>query len=63
MNNYAYICVSSYEQNEDRQIISLKEYGIKDKHIYIDKQSGKDFNRPEYKKLLKNLKKMRCFIY
>lgn len=56
MNKFAYIRVSSYEQNEDRQIMPLQKLGIKDKYIYIDKQSGKDFNRPEYKKLLNKLK-------
>lgn len=48
--------VSSYEQNDLRQCIALKEAGVSDKKIYLDKISGKDFNRPEYKKLLKKLK-------
>ena len=54
---YGYIRVSSRDQNEDRQLIALKEVGIAEKSIYLDKQSGKDFNRPQYKKLLRKLKK------
>lgn len=50
-----YARVSSYEQNEDRQIIALKEMGVPEKQIYIDKQSGKDFDRPQYKRLLRKL--------
>ncbi len=57
MNIYGYIRVSSRDQNEDRQMIALKELRIPEKHIYMDKQSGKDFNRPQYKKLLRKLKK------
>lgn len=57
MNIYGYIRVSSRDQNEDRQLIALKEIGTPEKHIYIDKQSGKDFNRPQYKKLLRKIKK------
>ena len=54
---YGYIRVSSRDQNEDRQLIALKEVGVAEKNIYLDKQSGKDFNRPQYKKLLRKLKK------
>lgn len=54
---YGYIRVSSRDQNEDRQLISLREVGVGEKNIYLDKQSGKDFNRPQYKKLLRKLKK------
>ena len=43
-----YARVSSTNQNEDRQVIDLLEYGVPQKNIYVDKQSGKDFNRPEY---------------
>ncbi len=57
MEVYGYIRVSSRDQNEDRQRIALGEVGVKDKNIYMDKQSGKDFNRPQYKKLLRKLKK------
>ena len=53
---YGYIRVSSKDQNEDRQIIVLKNFGVCEKNIFIDKKSGKDFQRPAYKKLLKNLK-------
>ena len=56
-NVYGYIRVSSRDQNEDRQLIALKEVGVYEKNIYLDKQSGKDFNRPQYKKLLRKLKK------
>lgn len=45
MNTYGYIRVSSYDQNEDRQLISLLDIGINNHNIFIDKQSGKDFNR------------------
>lgn len=54
---YGYARVSSKEQNEDRQIIALHEMGVNDSEIYIDKQSGKDFNRPKYKRLVRKLKK------
>ncbi|MGN1308153.1 MAG: recombinase family protein [Faecousia sp.] len=54
---YGYIRVSSKDQNEARQMIALKEVGISEKNIYMDKQSGKDFERPQYKKLLKRIKK------
>lgn len=54
---YGYIRVSSRDQNEDRQIIALKEVGVADRNIYLDKQSGKDFNRPQYKKMLRKMKK------
>lgn len=57
MNIYGYIRVSSRDQNEDRQLIALKEVGIPEKCIYLDKQSGKDFNRPQYKKLLRKMKR------
>lgn len=53
---YGYIRVSSIDQNEDRQVIAMRERGIEQKHLFIDKQSGKDFYRPQYKALLKRLK-------
>lgn len=53
---YGYIRVSTKEQNEDRQVIAMKEFGIPDSRIYMDKQSGKDFNRPQYKRLIRKLK-------
>ncbi len=53
---YGYVRVSSAEQNEDRQLIAMSELGIPEKHIYTDKQSGKDFDRPAYKALIKKLR-------
>lgn len=53
---YAYIRVSSVDQNEDRQIIAMREIGIMQECIFIDKQSGKDFNRPQYRKMVKKMK-------
>ena len=52
-NVYGYVRVSSQEQNEDRQLIAMSDIGISKANIYIDKQSGKDFNRPNYKRLIK----------
>lgn len=54
---YGYIRVSSTDQNEDRQLAAMSHYHIPIRRIYIDKLSGKDFNRPQYQKLLKRLKK------
>lgn len=54
---YGYIRVSTREQNEDRQLIALREMSVHEKNIFMDKQSGKDFNRPQYKKLVRKLKK------
>ena len=57
-NNYiGYARVSSAQQNEDRQIIALTEYGVPKSAIYTDKQSGRDFDRTNYKRMLKRLKK------
>ena len=56
-NTYAYIRVSTRDQNEDRQLIALRELHIPEKNIFMDKQSGKDFNRPQYKRLVRKLKK------
>ena len=57
MSVYGYIRVSSKDQKEDRQQIAVKEVGVERQNIYVDKQSGKDFNRPQYKKMLRKLKK------
>ena len=57
MNVYGYIRVSGKDQKEVRQQIALKEAGVEHQNIYVDKQSGKDFNRPQYKKMLRKLKK------
>ena len=54
--NYGYARVSSKEQNEQRQMIALTEFGIAKKNIYMDKQSGKNFDRPRYKRLVKKLR-------
>ena len=53
---YGYIRVSSRDQNEDRQVIAMREFGIAEKNLVIDKQSGKDFARPGYRRLLRKLK-------
>lgn len=53
---YGYIRVSTKEQNEYRQEVALKEYGISERRIYVDKSSGKDFERPNYKRLMRKLK-------
>jgi len=53
--SYGYIRVSSRDQNEDRQVIALREV-VPKSNIYTDKQSGKDFNRPEYKRLIRKLR-------
>lgn len=57
MSIYGYIRVSTREQNEGRQLVSLQEVEITDKFIFIDKQSGRDFNRPKYQQLLRKLKR------
>lgn len=56
-DTYAYIRVSSRDQNEDRQIIALRELNIPEKNIFMDKQSGKDFDRPAYKRMVRRMKK------
>ena len=57
MTVYGYIRVSTREQNEDRQVIALQEVAVSQQNIHMDKKSGKDFERPQYKKLLRKLKK------
>lgn len=56
-NKYGYIRVSSTEQNEARQLIALREAGVLQKNIYVDKQSGKDFDRPKYQEMVEKLKR------
>lgn len=56
-NIYGYARVSSLEQNEERQLRALQEKGLTNRNIYVDKMSGKDFNRPQYKKLKSKLKR------
>lgn len=53
---YGYVRVSSQEQNEDRQLIAMAEAGVARENIFMDKQSGKDFERPNYKRLMKKLR-------
>ncbi len=55
-NTFAYIRVSSQDQNEERQLVAMRELHIPEENIFIDKQSGKDFNRPQYRKLVDVLK-------
>lgn len=59
---YGYVRVSTREQNEGRQIYALTEFGIDRKHIYMDKQSGKNFDRANYKRLLRKLKSGDTFV-
>ena len=54
---YGYVRVSTCGQNEARQMIAMKEMGVPDENVYIDRQSGKDFDRPQYKRLLRKLDK------
>lgn len=53
---YGYVRVSTKEQCEDRQLIALREFPVAENHIFMDKLSGKDFNRPQYQKLIRRLK-------
>lgn len=62
MQTYAYIRVSTREQNEDRQVIAMKEFGVEEKNIVVEKQSGKDFECPLYWKLVKKLKPDDTFV-
>ena len=56
---YGYVRVSSIDQNEERQIVELSKRNVLFKNIYIDKQSGKNFERPQYKKLVRDWEKKR----
>lgn len=56
MSIYGYVRVSTRDQNEERQLVAMRAYGVMDDHIFIDKQSGKDFERQQYKRLLRKLK-------
>lgn len=53
---YGYVRVSTREQNEDRQLRALEEFPVPPEQIYMDKLSGKDFNRPQYQKLIRKIK-------
>lgn len=57
MNIYGYVRVSAKDQNEDRQMIAMHTAGVPDRNIFLDKQSGRDFERTHYKRLVKRLKK------
>ena len=57
MSIYGYIRVSSKDQNEDRQVLALRGMSVPEKNLYADRQSGKDFERPQYKRLLRKMKK------
>ncbi len=56
METYGYVRVSGTDQNEDRQMFALRGQSVKERNIYIDKLSGKDFNRPSYRKMISRLK-------
>ena len=60
---YGYVRVSTIDQNEERQMVEMRRVGISEDRIYKDKLSGKDFNRPNYKKLLRKLKNAICSIF
>lgn len=56
MTEYGYVRVSALDQNEARQLLEMQRLGLKEEYVYVDQQSGKDFNRPNYKRLLSVLK-------
>ncbi len=53
---YGYARVSSADQNEERQLVALRQRGVPENHLFVDKRSGRDFDRPQYKRLVKRLK-------
>ena len=55
-NTYGYVRVSTHEQNEDRQLIAMREFGVAAENIIVEKLSGKDFNRPLYQRLVRILR-------
>lgn len=55
--DYGYVRVSAKDQNEARQIQAMLDFGIQRQNIFVDKQSGKDFNRPKYKRIIRLLKR------
>lgn len=61
MCTYGYVRVSSRDQNEERQIDAMKRAGLAEDHLFVDKKSGKDFDRPQYKKMMKKLQKAMFF--
>lgn len=62
-NIYGYVRVSSKDQCEDRQLLALKEFGVVERNIYTDKISGKNFNRPQYHRLMKKLKQGMSLLF
>lgn len=52
---YGYVRVSSRDQNEERQMIAMEQFGVEKRNIFVDKQSGRDFNRPSYRRMLARL--------
>lgn len=63
MEVYGYVRVSSMDQNENRQVCALYEAGVAAKNIFMDKQSGKDFKRPRYNKMVRKLKREICCTF
>ena len=61
-NVYGYVRVSTKDQNEDRQRIALAEFPVPEKNIFMDKLSGKDFNRPQYRRLMRKLRSGDCLV-
>ena len=59
---YGYVRCSTKEQNEDRQVIAMREFGVPDEKIVVEKKSGKDFDRPEYQRLVSKLKPGDVFV-
>ena len=57
MNVYGYVRVSSRDQSEDRQLIAMKKLGVPENNIYVDKESGRDFDRPMYREMVRELNK------
>lgn len=55
-NIFGYIRVSARDQNEERQMIAMRELAVPEAHIFMDKQSGKDFQRPQYRRMVKKMK-------
>ena len=53
---YGYVRVSTKDQNEARQLIAMADFGVPEDSIFIDRQSGKDFNRPQYRRLMRRMK-------
>ena len=57
MNEYGYVRVSARDQNEDRQLLAMENVNVPKSYIYVDKESGRDFDRPMYRKMLRRLRK------